>query len=429
MLLNDMNDELWLKKIKERLDDCSEPLPPGGWERLQRELDKTVPAMVPRRNRLLVMRRWSIAAAASALVAVATVSLWLLQSPVEQDVRHAEVPVAVQPDEIPQSVPGGEQLALASEVPSRTESRRPVVSLTDRTLPKPETTEDIRVEENEDAFMEMSIVEKPLREEAAVSGEEKKQEVVRRSTPKKTRLDEPRIITRSQKADDGWSFGLSVGNRSGSSDNGDKELISDAVPGGSLLQGSNINLSATTNGVIAITGEQELTFKDGMPYVLKRADEPVDAKHRQPVSVGFSVRKNLRYGLSVESGLMYTYLHSDLYFGKGNSSKEQKLHYLGIPLRVNWNFVDTRNFSVYLSGGGAVEKCVYGKLGNETQTVKPVQFSVLGALGAQYNLSHRWGLYVEPGVSYYFDDGSKVQTIRKERPCSFTLQAGLRLTY
>ena len=91
---------------------------------------------------------------------------------------------------------------------------------------------------------------------------------------------------------------------------------------------------------------------------------------------------------------------------------EQKLHYLGIPLRVNWNFVDTRKFSVYLSAGGAIEKCVYGKLGDEKQTVDPVQLSVLGALGAQYNLSRRWGLYVEPGLSYYFDDGSKVQTIR-----------------
>ena len=30
------DDELWLKKIKERLDDYSEPLPDTGWERLER---------------------------------------------------------------------------------------------------------------------------------------------------------------------------------------------------------------------------------------------------------------------------------------------------------------------------------------------------------------------------------------------------------
>ena len=424
-----MNDELWLKKIKERLDDCSEPLPSGGWERLQRELDKAAPALVSRRGRPVMMYRWPVAAAASALVAVAAVGLWLLQSPVGQEVQRVEVPVVTRPDEIPGSVPENEQLASASEVPSRTRDFRTVVPVEVAVLPVSEATENRETEEREDVIATVPVVEALRAEDGSVSNEVEK-EPVRRSTPKKTRLDEPRVISRPQKTDGGWAFSLSVGNRSGSSAGGDKKLVyDDPAPGTGWVQGSNVNLSETANGVIVIPGEQELTFKGGMPYVLKRTEDPVDAKHRQPVSVGFSVRKDLNHGLSVEAGLMYTYLYSDLYFGKGGSSLEQKLHYLGIPLRVNWNFVDTHKFSVYLSAGGAVEKCVYGKLGDEKQTVAPVQFSVLGALGAQYNLSRRWGLYVEPGISYYFDDGSKVQTIRKERPCSFTLQAGLRLTY
>ena len=76
-----------------------------------------------------------------------------------------------------------------------------------------------------------------------------------------------------------------------------------------------------------------------------------------------------------------------------------------------------------------MEKCVYGKIGGEKETVDPLQFSVAGALGAQLNISRKVGVYVEPGVSYYFDDGSDVQTIRKENPFNFTLQGGLRLTY
>ena len=72
-----------------------------------------------------------------------------------------------------------------------------------------------------------------------------------------------------------------------------------------------------------------------------------------------------------------------------------------------------------------MEKCVYGKIGSESETVKPLQFSVMGAVGAQYNISRRVGVYVEPGVSYFSD----VQTIRKENPCNFTLQGGIRLTY
>ena len=76
-----------------------------------------------------------------------------------------------------------------------------------------------------------------------------------------------------------------------------------------------------------------------------------------------------------------------------------------------------------------VEKCVYGKLAGDKVNVKPLQFSVAGAVGAQFNATEHVGFYVEPGVSYFFDDGSKIQAIRKETPCNFNLQAGLRFTY
>ncbi len=62
-----------------------------------------------------------------------------------------------------------------------------------------------------------------------------------------------------------------------------------------------------------------------------------------------------------------------------------------------------------------IEKCVYGKLGSEKETVKPLQFSVSGAVGVQLNATKRIGIYMEPGVAYFFDDGSSVQTIRKRK--------------
>ena len=70
-----------------------------------------------------------------------------------------------------------------------------------------------------------------------------------------------------------------------------------------------------------------------------------------------------------------------------------------------------------------------GQLGTEKETVKPLQFSGSGAVGAQFNATKRVGIYVEPGVAYFFDDGSDVQTIRKENPFNFNIQAGIRLTY
>ena len=32
-------------------------------------------------------------------------------------------------------------------------------------------------------------------------------------------------------------------------------------------------------------------------------------------------------------------------------------------------------------------------------------------------------------LHYYFNDGSDIQTIRKENPFNFNIQAGVRLTY
>ena len=76
-----MEDELWLKKIKDKLEDYSEPLPVAGWERLEKELSVSgAPITGP--HRMIPFRRWAVAAAAVLLVAVSSVSLWLLQSPV-----------------------------------------------------------------------------------------------------------------------------------------------------------------------------------------------------------------------------------------------------------------------------------------------------------------------------------------------------------
>ena len=94
-------------------------------------------------------------------------------------------------------------------------------------------------------------------------------------------------------------------------------------------------------------------------------------------------------------------LSSDAKFADSDQKTEQKLHYLGIPLKANWNFLDKKLFTLYVSGGGMIEKCVYGKLGTEKETVKPLQFSVSGAVGAQFNATKRVGIYVEPGVAYF----------------------------
>lgn len=166
-------------------------------------------------------------------------------------------------------------------------------------------------------------------------------------------------------------------------------------------------------------------------------------KHRLPVRVGLNVAYRLTDRLSVESGVSYTRLSSDMKDGtKDNySSGSQKLDYIGVPLNVKYCAFAYRRLSLYASAGLLTEKCVSGKATHEyvisgekkkheaeDVAAKPWQLSVNAALGAQFDVLRNVGVYVEPGVSYYFDDRSTLSTIYKEKPLNFNLNLGVRYT-
>lgn len=165
--------------------------------------------------------------------------------------------------------------------------------------------------------------------------------------------------------------------------------------------------------------------------------------HRLPVRVGINVAYRLTDRLSVESGVSYTRLSSDMKDGTKNnySSSSQKLDYIGVPLNVKYRAFGYRRLSVYASAGLLTEKCVSGKTTHEyvisgekkkheaeDVAAKPWQLSVNAALGAQFDVLRNVGVYVEPGVSYYFDDRSPLSTIYKEKPLNFNLNLGVRYT-
>ena len=86
-----MEDELWLEKIKDKLKDYSEPLLVAGWERLEKELSVSG-TPIARPHKMIPFHRWAVATAAVLLAAVSSVSLWLLQSPIGNEMRHTSVP-------------------------------------------------------------------------------------------------------------------------------------------------------------------------------------------------------------------------------------------------------------------------------------------------------------------------------------------------
>lgn len=166
-------------------------------------------------------------------------------------------------------------------------------------------------------------------------------------------------------------------------------------------------------------------------------------KNWQPIQVGVSVAYSFTDRLSIESGLTYSCLVSDLSSGtpSGNYDIRQTLHYIGLPLALRYDFLKIKGFSLYASAGGQMEKCVAGKTrtdyfvdGKKVSSengrimVEPLQWSVSAYVGAQYSFNRLVGLYIEPGAAYYFRNSSPVNCIYSERPFNFSFRAGLRFS-
>ena len=145
----------------------------------------------------------------------------------------------------------------------------------------------------------------------------------------------------------------------------------------------------------------------------------VEAKHRLPVTLGLSVHYQLNARLALLTGINYTYLYSEfstlLY---PNIYREQKLHYLGVPVGLSWLFWKTSGFSFYLSGSAMLQKCL-----NE----KPWQWSVNASAGAEYAITPLVGIYLQPSLGYYFHDGTSFEHYYKEHPLAPSIEFGLRL--
>ena len=141
--------------------------------------------------------------------------------------------------------------------------------------------------------------------------------------------------------------------------------------------------------------------------------------HRQPVRFGLSLRYRLDSRWSIESGLTYTYLSSDISITMDSvtTMTEQRLYYIGLPLNISYELWKSRAFGLYVTTGGTIEKRL---------DASPWQFSINGAVGAEYKLTNYFSLYAEPGLGYYFKDGSTTPTIYQDRPLNYNLSVGLR---
>ena len=169
--------------------------------------------------------------------------------------------------------------------------------------------------------------------------------------------------------------------------------------------------------------------------------------HKIPVKVGLTARYNITGRLGVETGLTYSILSSSVKIGNSETGKNwstgsQTLHYLGIPLNISFNILNSRYVNIYVTGGGMMEKSISGSIKTDeyvdgkfdrtlTAKVSPkgLQWSVNAAAGVQANILPQLGFFVEPGVSHHFKNGSRVRSIYTDKPTDFSLGFGLRYSF
>ncbi len=182
---------------------------------------------------------------------------------------------------------------------------------------------------------------------------------------------------------------------------------------------------------MANIGMFELGDANSMSY-LRLPGYEEKTRHHRPISMGLSAQFGLAKRLALTTGVVYSNLKSDYIYEMGGTTLErnQVLHYVGVPVEVVYTVWSKYGLSAYATAGAQADFCVKATL--KSEGVKKsidkdrVQFSTLVGVGVQYNFVPSVGIYVEPTLKYYFDNGSDVENAFKDRPTNIGFQFGLR---
>lgn len=213
---------------------------------------------------------------------------------------------------------------------------------------------------------------------------------------------------------------------------------------GNVSSGSNIVNRYSDSGVMAdpmpgvypdpsVGGSNDVDYLMAAAYKALQKSPQGKAKHHAPVSVGMQIAFGVAPRLSLSTGVVYTRTSSDFYpYAPNNDyNVHQVLHYVGLPVGLNYELWRSGGFHAYVMAGAEAAYNVKNDTdedGTRKQDAKRdrVQFSGKASLGAQYDISPSVGLYIEPGAKYYFDNGSDIENTFKDKKLNFNLQFGLR---
>lgn len=425
-----MNDD-WLHKIHDQMADYEIEEPDDLWEAID-EKRLQIP-LRPHKSRRIMVLRWGkrFTAAAAMLAIVLSVCMYIYDG--KSYMAEPKLMSSItKPDVLSDSkVVNHVNATVPPAVAAIVQRQSPRITSTavsaSRTIGKTPVTEVVAVSSDTD-----NSVTHPRNEDTVAENTDS-------VTPKHPATKYP--DNRLTDGNDSRNL-ASIGHKKG---NNDKLSFSVFTSSGT---GYAANRLSTGDAFVSSIGPDDADWEDnpilGILLFNQGKDIETDIKHRLPIRFGVSFAYNLNDRFSIESGVSYTNLTSDI--KEGSESYyfigEQKLHYVGVPLNLKYRVLSLHKFDLYASAGVLAEKCVsaevdkdfildFKKERSETEKLdeKPMQFSINASAGLQYNITDAIGLYAEPGVSYYFNDGSSIKNIYKEKPMNFNLNIGLRFTF
>lgn len=170
-----------------------------------------------------------------------------------------------------------------------------------------------------------------------------------------------------------------------------------------------------------------------------------DSSYGIPFTAGLGVRLYVLPRFSIGTGADYSMVsrtfdgeytrvgEGGLVEVQAQGSVSHRMQYIGIPLNMYYDAVSTKALKFYIHGGGEAEFCVsndYIIHSNQeyrySKSVERIQWSVGAGVGVQFLFTPRLGVYLDPGVRYYFNC-DQPKNVRTEHPLMFNLNAGFRI--
>ncbi len=405
----------WTEQLRQRLNDAEVPAPENLWDSISQQLDTqgqqqdtqgqqqdAEDAQVAKKPHRVALLPW---AAAASVVLIAGVGMWWQLRSNSPDIAMLEPaphPITLTDNKaVNTKASAVNTKASAANSHISTTSTHAMLAYKDNALAPTASNK-------EEEVMALTMAEQEVQSEPIAEGS------TTTSTPTATATQTqaahtayhlPR--TQHQASNTRWQMGV------GTAGNMNRYKSSGPIYVNSL---SAVNTEYADNEMFRVS-----------PYEQDTKDV---THHDMPISIGFTASYSVTPRIALASGLVYTLATSSFQHGASMPKETQTLHYVGIPLNLSYTVWGNSWLRTYIMAGAQADMNVKATLkadGHKSNIDNDrAQFSVTGGAGVQLNVAQQLGVYVEPGVRYYFDNGSAVQTIFKEHPTNFSLQVGLR---